>query len=72
MKNAMLRFTALLMALILLVGCVPFALAEETAISASETPFEVLKKNSRGPEVLRLKQRLYELEYFKTDDLNDK
>jgi len=68
MKNAMKRCAALLMALILLMGCMPMAVAEEQTAAA---PFEVLKKNSRGPEVLRLKQRLYELGYFKTDDLNE-
>ncbi|HSK67869.1 MAG TPA: peptidoglycan-binding protein, partial [Candidatus Limnocylindria bacterium] len=45
-------------------------------ITPSETPFlsqyRTLTLGDAGPEVLRLKQRFYELGYFRTKDFNDK
>ena len=55
--------TALVLSLMLLLSCLPFAMAEEA--------FETLKKGSKGDAVLQMKRRLRELNYFNTDDLND-
>lgn len=64
MRHNARRGLALLLAAALLLSCLPLAVAQE------ETEFETLQKGSRGDEVLRMKRRLRELGYFKTDDLN--
>lgn len=69
MMTMMKRYLALLMAAILLLGCIPLTLAEEAAEPAKV--FETLKKGSRGDEVLRMKRRLRELGYFRTDELSN-
>ena len=64
MRSNVQKVLALLLAALLLLGCLPLA-------AAQEQPFETLQKGSRGEDVLRMKRRLRELGYFRTDDLND-
>lgn len=62
-----------LLALLLTLGSMPLTLAEETPASshAAQEVLETLKKGSKGGDVLRMKRRLRELGYFRTDDLNN-
>lgn len=61
------RVLCLMLTLALLTAALPLSLAEEAEAPAA---FEALQKGDRGDEVLRMKRRLRELGYFKTDDLN--
>lgn len=65
MRSNVQKILALLLAALTLFGCLPLA-------AAQEQPFQTLQKGSRGEDVLRMKRRLRELDYFNTDDLNDK
>lgn len=67
------KMMALLMAFVLLAGSAPLAIAQETPTpsAAAAEAFETLKKGSRGSEVLRMKRRLRQLGYFRTDNLNN-
>lgn len=64
MRSNVQRALALLLAAALLLGCLPLAAAQEQT-------FQTLQKGSRGEDVLRMKRRLRELGYFRTDDLNE-
>lgn len=63
------RGASLLLAMILLFAALPFSMAEEAAVTQER--FETLQKGSRGDEVQRMKRRLRELGYFRTDLLNN-
>lgn len=65
MKSKVQSALALMLAALMLFGCLPLA-------AAQEQPFQALQKGSSGEEVLRMKRRLRELGYFRTDDLNNK
>ncbi len=60
------RWVAIVVCMVMAATFVCGALAEETAA------FEPLKQGDQSEAVLKLKERLFDLGYFTTNDLNDK
>lgn len=78
------RWTARIMVLVILMSFVTWSTAEETTSSGSEgsqasvlaldvdlSQYKTLTVGYTGPEVAALKQRMFELGYFKTNTINE-